>query len=74
MSKTLRSAYITDDAYAVLEELARFRYVIRGEKNARGQPVGVGTLIDEAVVRYANDHNGELEQYRKIFACLHDKN
>ena len=65
MSKVVRSAYITQDAYEVLEELARYRSLLMGKKNSRGQTIGAGTLIDEAVVKYAEEHKGELEGYRQ---------
>lgn len=64
MRKALRSAYITQEAYDVLEELARYRGLLMGEKNSRGQAIGAGTLIDEAVIKYAEEHKGELEGYR----------
>lgn len=64
MSKVLRSAYITQEAYDVLEELARYRSLLMGAKNSRGQAIGAGTLIDEAVVKYAKEHKNELDRYR----------
>lgn len=36
MSKVIRSAYITQEAYDVLEELARYRSLLMGAKNSRG--------------------------------------
>lgn len=65
MSKVIRSAYITQEAYDVLEELARYRSLLMGAKNSRGQAIGAGTLIDEAVVKYAEEHMSELEGYRQ---------
>lgn len=65
MRKVLRSAYITQEAYDVLEELARYRSLLMGAKNSRGQAIGAGTLVDEAVVKYAEEHIGELEGYRQ---------
>lgn len=66
MSKVLRSAYITQEAYDVLEELARYRSLLMGAKNSRGQAIGAGTLIDEAVVKYAEEHMGELIKLRNV--------
>lgn len=68
MNKVLRSAYITQEAYEVLEELARYRSLLMGEKNSRGQVIGAGTLIDEAVIRYAEEHKMELERYRNALS------
>lgn len=70
MSKTIRCAYITDEAYAVLEELARYRSLLLGAKNSRGQAIGAGTLIDEAVVKYAEEHKEELEKYRNTLGGM----
>ena len=66
MSKVIRSAYITQEAYNVLEELARYRSLLMGAKNSRGQAIGAGTLIDEAVVKYAEEHMGELIKLRNV--------
>lgn len=66
MNKVLRSAYITQEAYDVLEELARYRSLLLGKKNSRGQAIGAGTLIDEAVVRYAKEHMDELVRLRNV--------
>lgn len=70
MSKVLRSAYITQEAYDVLEELARYRSLLMGAKNSRGQAIGAGTLIDEAVVKYAEEHMSELEGYRQALKSV----
>ena len=67
MSKTMRTAYITDSAYAALQELARYRALILGEKNSRGQMLGTSSLIDEAVIEYADKHMDELVKYRSVF-------
>lgn len=66
MSKVIRSAYITQEAYDVLEELARYRSLLMGAKNSRGQAIGAGTLIDEAVVKYAEEHKDELIKLRNV--------
>lgn len=70
MSKTIRTAYITDSAYAMIEELARYRSLFMGAKNSRGQAIGAGTLIDEAVVKYAEGHMIELEGYRQALKSV----
>ena len=66
----MRSAYITQEAYDVLEELARYRSLFLGAKNSRGQAIGAGTLIDEAVVKYAEEHMDELDKYRKMLEVV----
>lgn len=68
MGKVIRSAYITQEAYDVLEELARYRSLLMGAKNSRGQAIGAGTLIDEAVIKYAEEHKTELEGYRNALS------
>lgn len=73
MSKVIRSAYITQEAYDVLEELARYRSLLMGAKNSRGQAIGAGTLIDEAVIKYAEDHKGELEGYRNALSTVKEE-
>ena len=70
MSKKLYSAYINADAISVLEELARYRGMFLGMKNSRGQAVGAGTLINEAVIKYVEMHTDEVNQYRKMIQAL----
>jgi len=70
MNKELHSAYINADAYSVLEELARYRSMFLGSKNTRGQPIGAGTLINEAVIMYAEAHTDELNRYRNAIQTL----
>lgn len=70
MNKELHSAYINADAYSVLEELARYRSMFLGLKNTRGQAIGAGTLINEAVIMYVEAHTDELNQYRKAIEAL----
>lgn len=70
MSKKMYSAYIDADALSVLEELARYRGMFLGMKNNRGQAVGAGTLINEAVVKYVEMYTDEVNQYRKAIQAL----
>ena len=53
--------------------MARFRSLFLGQKNSRGQFIGSGTLIDEAVVKYAEEHKEELNQYRKMLEVVKEK-
>ena len=64
-TKVLKSAYMTAAVYDALSELAMFRAFYNGERNARNQPTGAGTLINEAATEYLKQHMDELNEYRQ---------
>ena len=63
--KHLRSAYLDDEVYEQLAELAEYRSFFKKERNARNQPVGYGTLLNEAATEYLERHMDELNAYRQ---------
>ena len=64
-NKVLKSAYMTAAVYDALSELAMYRAFYKGERNARNQPTGAGTLINEAATEYLKQHMDELNEYRQ---------
>ena len=64
-TKVLKSAYMTAAVYDALSELAMFRAFYNGERNARNQPTGAGTLINVAACEYLKQHMDELNEYRQ---------
>lgn len=63
--KHLRSAYLDDEVYEQLAELAEYRSFFKKERNSRNQPVGYGTLLNEAAVEFLERHMDELNTYRQ---------
>ena len=64
--KVLKSFYCTESVFKQLAELAQYRSIGLGKKNSRNQPIGAGTLINEAATEYLERHMDELNQWRQL--------
>jgi hypothetical protein len=63
--KTLRSAYISDRVWNDLNSIAQYRAFV-GEKNSRGQPIGVGTLLNIAATEYVQRHKEDANKWAEM--------
>lgn len=70
--KKLKSFYCTETVFDQLAELAQYRSIGLGKKNSRNQPIGAGTLIDEAASEYLAKHMDELNQWRQLMKPVKD--
>ena len=69
--KRLVSFYCNESDYQQIEKLARHRAVMGGERNKKGQAVGAGTIINEAVHEYVKNHAADIaawESFAQFFS------
>lgn len=64
--KKLVSFYCNEAVYEQLADLARFRALMSGKKNSRGQNIGAGTLINQAAAEYVIAHADELKRWKAL--------
>lgn len=64
--KKLVSFYCNEAIYEQLATLARYRSLMSGIKNSRGQNIGAGTLINQAATEYVEAHADELRKWKAL--------